>query len=220
MHMSDAPRRSGHQRHHGADRARSHEEERRVEDLQSVINHRRDHARDHPRAGDGADQQQDDDGRRPGADVVDEGHFEHGPAAAVDANREHHADRRGRQQGDLASAVDGLAAEGADHDIEESRQHRQRNGRHPGRRQFFSIRLHILFLREAKVRRIFVLAPSGRPTCGLRPEETANMRTGTNTRTWGVRPCSRVRGEPGAEPGGKHAEAASPLIPAAYVGGG
>ena len=29
------------------------------------------------------------------------------------------------------------------------------------------------------------------------------MRTGTNTRTWGVRPCSRVRGEPGAEPGGK-----------------
>ena len=167
------PRRSGHQRHHGADRARSHEEERRVEDLQSVINHRRDHARDHPRAGDGADQQQDDDGRRRGADVVDDGLFEHGPAAAVDADREHHADRRGRQQGDLASAVDGLAAEGADHDIEESRQHRQRNGRHPGRRQFFSIRLHILFLREAKVRRIFVLAPSGRPTCGLRPEETA-----------------------------------------------
>ena len=149
-----------------------------MEDLQSVVDHRRDHARDHPRTGDGADQEQDDDGRRRGADVVDDGFFEHGPAAAVNADREHHADRRGRQQGDLASAVDGVAAEGADHDVEESRQHRQRNGRHPRRRQFFSVRLHILFLRRAKVRKFFGLAPSERPKRGSSQVTTAVWAAG------------------------------------------
>ena len=136
------PRTAGHQRHDGADGARGNEEKRRMEDLQAIIDQRGDHPRDHPRAGDGADQQQDEDGRSRGADVFDDRLLEHRPAAAVQPDREHHADRRGREQRNLAAAVDGPAPEGADHHVEQQGQHHQRNGRHPRRREFGGIFLH------------------------------------------------------------------------------
>ena len=111
------PRAAGHQRHAGADDARGDEKKRGVQDFQPVIDHRRHHAAHHPRSGDGADQQQDDDGRRRGAYVVDDRILKHRPLAAVDADREHHADRRGREQRDLASAVYRIAPETADDHI-------------------------------------------------------------------------------------------------------
>ena len=136
------PRTSGHQRHSGADDRSGYQEERRMQDFQTVAYHRRDYAADHPRPCYGADEQQDDDGRRRSADVVDDGFFEHRPAAAVDAYREHHADRGGRQQGDLAASVDGAAAEAADHYVEQQREYRQRDDRHPRRRCFRCFVLH------------------------------------------------------------------------------
>ena len=178
------PRTAGHERHDGADRARCNKEKRRMQDLQSVVDQRGDDTRDHPRSGDGADEQQDQDGRRRSADVVDDGLFEHGPAAAVDADREHHADRRGRQQGDLASAVDGIAAEGADHNVEQGRQDHQRDGRDPGRRRFPGGRFHIRLKNiptfpDAKVAKSgekSSIRPKTQPSRGSTPGMTGRSR--------------------------------------------
>ena len=149
------PRTARHERHDGTYGARGDQEKRRMQDLEPVVDHRGHHARYHPRAGDGSDEQQDQDGRGRGADVVDDRLLEHRPAAAVDTDREHDADRRGGEQRDLAAAVDGIAPEGADHDIEQQRQHGQRNGRHPGRGLFLYFSSHFTFrlsrFRPAKI---------------------------------------------------------------------
>ena len=62
--------------------------------------------------------------------------------AAVNADGQHDADRRGRQQCDLAAAVDRVPAETADDHVKQQRQHRQRQHRHPRRRLFGRIFFH------------------------------------------------------------------------------
>ena len=136
------PRTAGHQRNARADDARGNQEERGVQDLQPVIDHRRHHAAHHPRPGYGADQQQDDDCRSRSPDVVDDRLFQDRPLAAVNADGQHDADRRGRQQCELAAAGDRVPAETADDHVKQQRQHRQRQHRHPRRRLFGRIFFH------------------------------------------------------------------------------
>ena len=117
-HQGDAdggdggPRAARHDGHQDADDARGGEEEVGMDNLHAVVNQRRDNAAHHPHSAQGADDEQDDDGRGHTRDVVGDGNLEVLPRDAVESHADECAGGGGEEQRNLAAPVQRVAAEG------------------------------------------------------------------------------------------------------------
>ena len=130
-----SPRAAGHHRNHGADDAGGQEEHLGADDLDAVVDEGRDHTAHRPGARNPADEEEDERGAGDVGEVVSDGLLELFPGGLEEEGCEQHADAGRGEQGHLAGAQDGVAAENADVDGEqrdEDEDGDEGNDRRPG----------------------------------------------------------------------------------------
>ena len=125
------PRTTRNKRHQSTYHARSDQEKRRMQHLKTVIDKCRHHATHHPRSGDCADKQQDDNTRSRGVDIIENSLLQAAPTASVDSDCNHHTDRCSREQSNLATAHNCITAEALNYQHQHRYQHSHRYCRDP-----------------------------------------------------------------------------------------